>query len=268
MSEQSDALFRRTMAKVAVIGFVLLTLTCILDVLRVTKQFYGTIAWMFFAFELFQTRMGQVIVARLVFGLLFFVTSRRLLTHPSISRRIWSFAHGLGVVITVSMLSHQAGKSGLLPLFTDVIHLTATALWGGGLLYFSLLPISAMEEEQNGIRRLGRVARRFSNLGLISVGVLTLTGVYVSSLHLSGFTALVETGYGVLLLRKLVVFALIIGVAGVHQLYFIPALTKDDARARLMHRRFLSLVRFEAVLLLALLVVVGFLTTEMPPHSP
>src|SRR5690606_28569845 len=110
-------------------------------------------------------------------------------------------------------LSHQAGKESPFPLIFDMIHLAATALWGGGLIYLSLLPWSVMQRETSGARRLASAANLFSVMGLLGVTALTITGVYISLQQFHSIAAVTGTTYGAALLRKRAAFGGILAIA-------------------------------------------------------
>src|SRR5205085_2365742 len=67
-------------------------------------------------------------------------------------------------------------------------------------------------------------ARRFSILGMLSVGILAATGI-VNTLNLAGSVpALVGTEYGELLLLKIFFFIAMVGVAAVNRFGLLPRL--------------------------------------------
>ncbi|MGH7914668.1 MAG: CopD family protein, partial [Candidatus Binataceae bacterium] len=104
-------------------------------------------------------------------------------------------------------------------------------------------------------------ARRFSFIGIVSVGTLLATGL-VNSWHLlDGVGALVTTAYGRLLSLKIALFAIMVAIASVNRLRHTPRLPTADASSALLRN---SLV--EIVLGFAVIAIVGALGT-MAPHD-
>lgn len=298
---RSDALFRRVTRAAMLAGLLLTVLSGLLDIMRAAAELFGSLIWEDFAAFATGSPMGRVILARLALAAVFFLAAVRL----SERRLAWlaPLASGTGVLVLVSVLSHQAAKESVIPLVADVIHLLATSMWGGALLYFALVPWRQLREEPGGARRLAAVAGTFSGIGLLGVAALTLTGIYISTQQFYSVAAVTGTPYGLALLRKLAGYAAILAVAAVHHFYFVPGLVRLAAQAGAegaagepapnkqqlgapaadgqggpapaaaekalrLGTRFVVLVRAEAALLLAVLVLAGFLTTQMPPARP
>jgi mono/diheme cytochrome c family protein/uncharacterized membrane protein len=112
---------------------------------------------------------------------------------------------------------------------------------------------------------------RFSMLGVISVGVLLVTGVMNGWVLVGGMPALVGTDYGRLLLVKVALFLGMVVIAAVNRLRLTPRLVRaaGAATAPVKGDGVRALARnsvIEATLGLAILVVVGALGT-VPPGS-
>lgn len=256
-----------------VVGFVMFVATGLLDIMRAARELFGLLYWDDFAFFATYSTIGRVILARLGVGLLFFMTGLRLSTRRRTLSWIAPLVAGLGVVVLISVISHQAGKETATPLLADIVHLTATSLWGGGLLYFALLPWGLLRTEAAGGARLAHLSSLFSTVGTLSVVAVSATGIYMSLQQFYSVLAVTGTTYGVSLLRKLAGFGLVLVVAAVHHFVFVPRLKAgSDAGDREKVERtgswFVRLVRVEALVLVGVLIATGFLTTQMPPTSP
>jgi len=138
----------------------------------------------------------------------------------------------------------------------DVIHLLAAGAWLGGLP-----GLVCMLGSQASLDAAARAARRFSTLGVVSVGALALSGIANAWFLLGDVSALVATEYGRLLLAKLVLFVAMIALAAVNRLNLTPRLQLRDRRA-------LSLLRRNAILETAagimIVVIVGVLGITVP----
>jgi putative copper export protein/mono/diheme cytochrome c family protein/peroxiredoxin len=111
-------------------------------------------------------------------------------------------------------------------LGADALHLTATGVWLGGLLPLALL-LGRVPAEADAAWRavVGRAVRRFSTVGLASVGTLVLTGAVNVRVLVGGVAPLVGTDYGRLLLAKLALLLPLIALAAVNLLRLRPRLS-------------------------------------------
>lgn len=151
------------------------------------------------------------------------------------------------------------GAAGYLHLAADALHVVAAAAWIGGLVPLILVLTGA---HRSGSLALTRDAvARFSNLGIVSVATLMLTGVINTAILVGSVGALVTTHYGQLLLVKLALFAIMLTFAAVNRLSLTPRLGKsgDIALGALIRN---SIV--ELTLGLAIFAIVGLLGTLHP----
>jgi len=189
---------------------------------------------------------------------------------------------GLALVGAVSLTSHAAARADAIPFLSDIVHVLAAVVWGGGLLCFAALPWRLLRGDvAHHTRLIGRLVRRFSALALGATLAVATTGAIAAYLHVYGPEALTVTPYGRALLGKLIAFVLALGIAAVHLLIISPALTRqarspDRSRrlgfaaggaARNM-RRLQVLVQVEAGLILCGMVLAGVLTTYTPAERP
>src|SRR5438132_1524101 len=120
------------------------------------------------------------------------------------------------LLLTSSLGSHAAALSSgaYLAVAFDWLHLLGVAAWIGGLasLVF-VLPILA--EESGGTREQVQAdaIRRFSNLALASVGVIVVTGTFLAWLEVGAWEGLVQTVYGLSIVVKVALLALMLGLA-------------------------------------------------------
>ena len=87
-------------------------------------------------------------------------------------------------------------------VLADLVHLAAVGTWVGGL--FSL---------GCSLRLAGdpvAMARRFSNTALVTVAVVAVSGALAAVFQLQSFDALLQTGFGQLLIAKVVGFAALV----------------------------------------------------------
>ena len=171
----------------------------------------------------------------------------------------------LGLLLVISLTSHAAamGELRAAALFSDYLHLVASAVWVGGLFHLALAarPVFALDPERRGVL-LSDLIPRFSTLALLSVGTLVITGLYSAWAQVTTLPALV-TPYGLTLLAKLGLFVPLLALGAINLLRLSPQLRREDrAGARL--RRTVSL---EALLAVAIILVVGLLTGLEPARQ-
>lgn len=181
---------------------------------------------------------------------------------------------GLALAGAVSLTSHAAARADAIPFLSDIVHVLAAVVWGGGLLCFAALPWRLLRGDvAHHTRLIGRLVRRFSALGLGATLAVATTGAIATYLHVYGPEALTITPYGRALLGKLIAFVLALGIAAVHLLVISPALTRQarrlaaDTAARNV-RHLQVLVQVEAGLILCGMVLAGVLTTYTPAERP
>lgn len=181
---------------------------------------------------------------------------------------------GLGVLCTISLTSHAAARPDIIPFVSDIVHLLAAVIWGGGLLYFASLPWPLLRTDlSRHTRPIGQLVERFSALALIATLAIAATGIIAAFLHVYGPEALKVTPYGRTLLGKIIMFGLALGIAGVHLLVIGPALKRQARRfvpvkATKLVQRLKYLVQIEAGLIMSGMVLAGVLTTFNPAERP
>ena len=226
--------------------------------------------WLF----LTASRYGQMALLKAVLGPLFAVLFAVTQHRPSAAKVACTGAVGLALAGAVSLTSHAAARPDVIPFCSDIVHVLAAVVWGGGLLCFAVLPWRLLRSDlPHHARLIGRLVRRFSALALGATLTLATTGAVATFLHVYGREVLTITPYGRALLGKLIAFTLALGIAGVHLLIISPALTRQarrfvpDIAARSV-RRLQVLVQIEAGLILCAAVLAGVLTTYTPAERP
>ncbi len=262
--------FQELSDKLVWAGLVSLLLADILHVMVQAGQASGTamaLPWQpTFNTLLFNTRLGVLAIAR--FGLAFALMG--LLLAPANPWNRWAaFLAGLVLLLTFSLESHAAAEAHpWLPVLADWAHMTAVAVWVGGLFYFLAgMQVVGRLDPPGRTELTSVLIPSFSNLALSSVGVLTLTGVYSAVLRLGSLLALFNTLYGEVLVVKLGLAAVMVGFGAFNLLVTTPALRRAAAQpggSPAWAARFRWLLFAETVVGSLLLVWVG-LFTSLPP---
>ncbi|MET8760210.1 copper resistance protein CopC [Lentzea sp. NPDC004782] len=184
------------------------------------------------------------------------------------------------LALTWSTASHSgAGDLAGLALVADTAHLTAMAVWLGGLVV-----VGAVVRSADALAM--RVAvPRFSRVALVSVLVLVATGVFQSWRLVGTPSALVGTSYGRVLLGKVAVAAVLLGLGAlarrwVQRHYGFPVVSPADRRRAARGpgdrqvRRFGAVVAAEAAIaalvlgLTAVLVGTSSAAAELAERKP
>jgi copper transport protein len=125
-------------------------------------------------------------------------------------------------LVTASIAGHAwtAPARGL-AVTADVAHLAAVALWVGGIAAL-VVALPAAED------RL-RLASRFSQLALGAVAVVVVSGAVSGYQQVRSLDGLVDTGYGQLLMVKVLVFLPLLALGYVNRAHLVPLVAKSLA---------------------------------------
>ena len=172
----------------------------------------------------------------------------------------------LGILLTISMTSHAAATIGIarFALINDIVHLTAAAVWVGGLMHLiagTPLFIGGISESPRR-HALSRLVRRFSAAAALSVIVLIITGVYSAWAQVTEFAAL-DTPYGTALIAKVAVITVLLLIAAVNLIWVRPRLRGSSNAAGWLRRTVIAEVALAVMVILA----VGFLTALEPARQ-
>jgi putative copper resistance protein D len=221
---------------------------------------------------LVNTRFGHLSLVRL--GLCVALAAALRLSIPDWRGWAWwqagIVAVAAGLAGTLAWSGHGGATEGALGnihLLADVLHLCAAAAWLGGLLPLALLLRTARMVGDDTWAAIARnTTRRFSVLGLASVGALIASGALQAWLLAGSVPGLIGTTYGRLLLLKIALFAAMISLAAVNRLRLTPQLSSPSPLRALRTLERNSLI--ELGLGLGIIAIVGALGTLLPAaHS-
>ena len=174
-------------------------------------------------------------------------------------RRPWA-ATGFSAVVTALQAGHGHAASMYdgpsLLLLSDVVHLLAAGAWLGGLLPLYLLIGAGSAPEA------ARASRRFSPLATACVGLLAITASYQFWVLIGGLPGLIGTGYGLMALLKLALFAALLGFAVYNRFRLTPALATPASV--IAKRRLARSIAVETGVGLLVVLAAGVLTS-LPP---
>lgn len=231
-------------------------------------------------FSVLETSYGPWYAARLpiVAGLLVLLTGK--VRQWSLARRgedssvaglgwwaAWGFL-GVALVATNSFSGHAAvATPKILSLGSDVVHLVAGSTWFAGIVLLSVaLPDSWVgEDEATRLQVLSPAVRHFSHVAMISIGIVLVTGVIGSLLHVAHPADLVDTPYGLTLALKIAFFGLILALGAFNHFVirkrFERALAEAQSAGRAT-RTFRKAIAIELAVGLVLMGLTGWLTGQ------
>ena len=166
--------------------------------------------------------------------------------YPTLERVV--FVAALVLLPGPSIAGHalDRGRSPV-EVVADVIHVAAASVWLGGLVALGL--------SLRGDGDHARTLRRFSNVALVSIAVLAVTGVVRALSELDSVSQLWSTGYGRALVVKSALLGVLVALGWVNRYRLVPRLRVDGLRRS---------VAAELVLFAGLVVAVALLTDLRP----
>jgi copper transport protein len=222
------------------------------------------------------TRYGRIWLYRVVAFLVFAVVlSLCAWWWPKRRKAVAALTLLAAVVLPIpfSLIAHASAQTAgrTTAIAFDVVHLLGASLWVGGLfvLVGGLLP--TLRDLTPAGRRtvLARAIPRFSAIALTAWGVLVLTGLYNAWLQVGNLDGLRDTAYGHSLEIKLLLLAPLLALAASNLLVVSRHVRQDrtEGAESIWSRRFAFAVGTEALLVVAVLLVVGRLTSQPPARE-
>ncbi|SDT43493.1 copper transport protein [Friedmanniella luteola] len=153
----------------------------------------------------------------------------------------------------------------------DLVHVSAAAVWSGGLLGLGLHLLAARRRPEEAVATAAVVVR-FSALAGVLVGLLGVSGLAMATLVLERPADLTGTGWGRALLAKLALVAVVGVLAAWNRYSLVGAVRRRGAPAE-QWRRLRAAVVDEAAVVVVALAVTGVLVGQSPsapaePGSP
>jgi copper resistance protein D len=141
------------------------------------------------------------------------------------------------VVASLGLVGHAAMDSGVAALLREInhaIHLTAAALWVGGLVPLALvLAQRRMSQDDSGA--VLSVLRRFSGIGHVLVALVIATGAINTWFILGGLWINMGSSYQTMLLAKICLVVAMLFLATVNRYLLLPRLGGNNQVLRLLY---------------------------------
>jgi copper transport protein len=158
------------------------------------------------------------------------------------------FLAGFALLPLPTLAGHSLDRGRpLLEPVVDFLHVAAASVWLGGLVALGLALTGSGDRAP--------ILRRFSNVALVAVGVLAVTGVIRAFAELRSLDQVWSTGYGQLLIVKTALLAALVAVGWVNRYRLLPKLSFEALRRN---------VAVELMLFAGLMGAVALLTELRP----
>ena len=180
---------------------------------------------------------------------------------------------GIALLATPGPAGHAGSTDPIaLNLVGDTLHLAAGAAWVGGLVMLLLAAFPATAGNASAARAtaLAPVVSRFSDLAVVAIGVLVVSGLVRSWVEVRALGALTSTTYGLVLLAKVGAFLPMLALGAVNRRWTKPRLERAaDVGARQHHAAAaLTALKRSVTAEVALAVVVIGLTAFLVNIAP
>ncbi|MEU4363508.1 copper resistance protein CopC [Promicromonospora sp. NPDC023987] len=203
-----------------------------------------------------------IVPAAVVAGLALAVVALPSSAAPSRTRSVLVLAGCVLAVAAPALTGHtRATTPEALVIGVDVLHLAAGSLWLGGLVAIALV-LGDLARGDSGAVVLGR----FSTWAAGMLAVLVVAGSFLAWRIAGSWDALLDSGYGALLLVKVLAALVAIALAAWNRFSLLPRLRGATRRrdrgapATLVVRTALA----EAGVLVVVLFITGFLVDRSP----
>ena len=199
---------------------------------------------------LWSTPVGTAIALRL-FGLgvlivgLFMARGGIVLSALGGVVAVWSFGH----------IGHISDRGRVVLDVALTLHLITVAIWIG-----ILTPLQRLARETATYAEAAKVGHRFGLVASFTVPALIVAGGYMSYTLVGSIPALIQTGYGQALIIKVLLVAILLGLAAANKLRFMPRLKAGDASAA---RHLTKTISIEWVVVVLVLAVTAVLTSNL-----
>jgi copper transport protein len=221
----------------------------------------------------FGTIWGYALLAWVLFGLLAALSLRDRDGRPAWPRAALCSLPLLYIVLVPALSGHGSTQAPVVLNFpVNVVHVAAMAVWVGGLATLLLVVPRGTREldpAERGRLLAGSLAR-FSQIALVSVAAILVTGLIQAYVYVRHPGDLLTTDYGLAVTIKFVLLLALIALAAYNRRRSVPRLNRLAARGEAPGRVGVNLrraVRGEVALLVVVLGVTAALASYAPPVS-
>ena len=143
-------------------------------------------------------------------------------TNRLLLSQVLSFYGGLAVTASFALCGHDTEAAyRWLSVTSDIVHVTAAAVWLGGLVGLTLV---LFRRAPHPVRSTAQILGRFSTAAAISVVALVVAGGTMAWIESGSIKALWTTTYGQLVLVKIAITLGVVAMAAFNRFRLVPAI--------------------------------------------
>jgi putative copper export protein len=173
---------------------------------------------------------------------------------------------GAALLATSTFSGHATTASPrLVAIPNDLIHLLAGATWFTGIIVLAVVLPDAWlgKTARDRARILGPAVYRFSEVALVSITIVGITGVVNSYLEVGAYRDLIDTSYGLTLVVKVGFFVSILALGGFNHFFLRRRMQSfEDSEPRRAAQIFRRTIAAELFIALMIMGATGALTGE------
>ena len=158
---------------------------------------------------------------------------------------MWSFAH----------IGHVAARENTFIDLTLIFHLIVVSFWIG-----ILIPLKRLVSSPPTFPDAAELGHKFGLVATVTVPLLIAAGGYMSYVLVGSLNALISTGYGQVLILKVVFVGGLLALAAANKLRFIPRLREGDPKAA---AHLATSINMEWLLIIMVLGATAVLTSNL-----
>jgi copper transport protein len=172
-----------------------------------------------------------------------------------------------GLLSTSTFTGHAAVASPRAAgLLNDLVHLAAGSTWFAGIILLAVFLPDAWRgrAEPERLSLLAPVVVRFSQVALISIAIVAVTGVVNSLLNVASFGDLFGSAYGLTLTLKLLLFVGVIAMGAVNHFVLRDRMARavTGGSPTVAHVTFRRTIAIELTIAVAIMGASGWLTGQ------
>lgn len=138
----------------------------------------------------------------------------------------------LALLIAMALSGHAAAVSSDLLVYSvlvDWLHLLAAALWIGGMMYIAAIYLPILKESVpiERVRSLLTTLSQFSPLAIVAVIIMSISGPFNATVHMSSWDQLFNTVYGRVLIVKVLLVSALLLTSAFHVVILRPRLARN-----------------------------------------
>lgn len=181
--------------------------------------------------------------------------------------RSWAIALGLGAAVVVPgsflLTGHTVqAEPTWLAIASALTHTVAAAVWFGGLVLLTVTFRTRRGDDDS--TATAALVSRFSGMATIAVILVTVAGAARVRTLMPVTASALGSGYGLVLVAKVLLVGAVLLVAGYNHRYLVPAVSSAGDGAQ---RRLKTTARLEALALLTVIAISAVLVNLDPPDA-